>query len=273
MKSPGRRNLDTLIDLHLGTFKDVLDYEKFNLISISFHSTAIEGSTITAQEANVLLDKGISPVAKPIHDQNMLLDHHEALQYTLSLANSNKPLTVSDIHQIASIVMRRTGAVIRTARGDYDTSKGEFRLSTVRAGNRYFESYDKVPSMVGNLIERVNTVYNAATDRHQVLDLAFDLHYQMVMIHPFGDGNGRVSRLLQNYILRKAGLPIFPIDQKRRLHYINALEETAHTKSPDCFRSFMRIEMADFLSTELNSISSGPQQINTTQALKRGIKK
>jgi Fic family protein len=59
---------------------EVIDHEKFNLISIVHHSTKIEGSTLTEIETQVLLDEGLTPKGKPMNDTLMVTDHFAAGQ-------------------------------------------------------------------------------------------------------------------------------------------------------------------------------------------------
>ena len=56
------------------------------------------------------------------------------------------------------------------------------------------------------------------------LELAFKFHQQFEKIHPFADGNGRVGRMLLNYILIKAGYYPIIIRKTHRNHYLKALQ-------------------------------------------------
>ena len=58
---------------------DILDHEKFNHISTVHHSTVLEGSTLSAVEAQVLIDKGLTPKGKPLIHSLMVTDHFTAL--------------------------------------------------------------------------------------------------------------------------------------------------------------------------------------------------
>ena len=62
---------------------DVIDHEKYHLISIVHHSTKIEGSTLTEVETQVLLNEGLTPKGKPVQDTFMVTDHYAALQFVL----------------------------------------------------------------------------------------------------------------------------------------------------------------------------------------------
>lgn len=85
-------DLSKLIDRYnsLG-IADVVDHEKFNLISIVHHSTKIEGSTLTELETRVLLEDGLTPNNKALTDTLMATDHYAALKFTIHQAKEKRP--------------------------------------------------------------------------------------------------------------------------------------------------------------------------------------
>ncbi len=247
------KEIETLIPVFNETFRDIIDFDKFNNISITFHSTAIEGSTLTLPEAEILIDKGLSPKGKPFVHQQMVLDHYNALTETLKLAKAKAPITLELIQRIAALVMEKTGSVINTPLGNIDSSKGELRLNNVRAGSHYFVNYDKVSPMLLNLVTKLNESLNNVKSTPDILTLAFTAHFDLVSIHPFADGNGRTSRLLMNFIQHYHGLPVSLVFYEDRNAYIDALTNSREQKSLESFISFMSDQYVKYLTKEIEN--------------------
>ena len=187
-----------------------IDYNKFYLYSIITHSTAIEGSTVTEIENQMLFDHGISAGGHTLIEQYMNLDLKVAYERCMELAKSGTDITVEVLKELSSIVMKRTGQLYRTALGDFDSSKGDLRLLNVTAGfgGRSYMSYDKVPAKLQEFCQWLNKE-RKKVGRKTALDkymLSFDAHYELVTIHPWADGNGRMARLLMNMIQFEFGL-------------------------------------------------------------------
>ena len=87
-----------------------IDYGKFYLYSIITHSTAIEGSTVTEVEAQLLFDEGITAKGKPMVEQLMNLDLKNAYEYGIEWIKRHEDITVDSLIVLASKVMARTGS-------------------------------------------------------------------------------------------------------------------------------------------------------------------
>lgn len=178
---------------------EAIDYEKFSMISIVYHSTKIEGCSLTENDTKVLLENGVTSKGKPLTDHIMVKDHYAAFMFLKEIAKQKQKISIDLIQQVAGLVMKHTGGVVNTMSGTYDTSLGDFRKAQVYVDRKYFPDFSKVEALLITLIDHVNQRLDNVSD-NEILKLSADLHYNLVNIHPFGDGNGRTSRLMMNYI-------------------------------------------------------------------------
>ena len=63
-------------------------------------------------------------------------------------------------------------------------------------------------------------------DKLNPIELAALVHLKFVSIHPFGDGNGRISRLMMNFVLHKHNYPMLDIPYTKRNSYYTSLERS-----------------------------------------------
>ena len=115
-------------------FQDQIDYNKFYLYSIVTHSTAIEGSTMTEIDNQLLFEEGLSAKGKSIIEQNMNLDLKAAYERSMELAKAHTPISVGVLKHLSALVMRRTGGEVNGFGGSFDSSRGDLRLVNVTAG-------------------------------------------------------------------------------------------------------------------------------------------
>lgn len=240
---------------------EVINYDKLNLYAITHHSTFIEGSTLTEIETRLLLDEGLTPKGKPLEHSLMTKYHHNALLFILEQAKDKAAIDVDFVKAINGRVLKSTGAYYKTILGEVDSSKGEFRLSNVSAGTRYFVNYSKVPSLTKKLCQELNEQLFAATTIEEQLYLAFDAHFDLVSIHPFYDGNGRTSRLLMNYIQAYFNLPLALVFKEDKADYFEALEKTRNEESLTWFRQFMLGQYKRYLTDEIRKF----KDLNNTE--------
>ena len=114
--------------------QDQIDHKKFYLYSIITHSTAIEGSTVTEIENQLLFDEGITAKGKPLVEQLMNLDLKQAYEQSMIWASEHHSFSIQMLKNLSAILMRNTGSHYSTLMGDFDSSKGDLRLVGVTAG-------------------------------------------------------------------------------------------------------------------------------------------
>ena len=210
--------------------EDQVDYQKFYLYSIVTNSTAIEGSTVTEIENQLLFDEGIAAKGRSLTEQMMNVDLKDAYLYAFRLASENPIYTPQLLQQLSALVMRRTGSEYSTIAGQFDSSKGEFRLCNVSAGisSRSYLAYNKVPRAVDDFCEWLNKeIANAdKTDIAACYRLSFEAHFRLVTIHPWVDGNERTTRLVMNMIQRQLGLVPSIVRKEDKGEYIQSLVDS-----------------------------------------------
>lgn len=239
-----------------------IDYDKFYLYSLITHSTAIEGSTITELENQIMFDHGVSLKGKSIEEQSMNLDLKVAYEYALSLSASHTPITINTLMALSALVMKNTGKEYHTVLGTFSSARGELRLLNVTAGvgGRSYMNYNKVPAKLAEFCERLNSFRQTASKStiDELYQWTFDVHYELVTIHPWADGNGRMARLVMNMLQFEFGLIPTKILREDKEEYIKALVATREEDALSIFRGFMLSMMErnllDEIATYLESV-------------------
>lgn len=179
-------------------------------VRLTYHSTAIEGNTLTQSETQVLLEYGLTVQGKPLKHHLESEDHAFAFDYIEQLAAGNEPIHEWEIREIHALVCSRSE---REIAGRYRT----INVMAAGSGHRYPDAL-----LVPELMTDFDGWLNTPTDLHPV-DFAAEAHYRFVTIHPFTDGNGRTARLLMNLLLIRAGYPMAIVRVEDRLQYIEAI--------------------------------------------------
>ena len=240
-------NKDILIKL-LNQHKELgiseqIDYDKFYLYSIITHSTAIEGSTVTEVEAQLLFDEGITSSKRTMMEQMMNLDLKAAYDYGIKWIRDHEDITVDRLVYLASKVMARTGSEYKSLGGDFSAARGELRKLNVTAGagGKSYMHYQKVPMKLQAFCQELNKRRKAidVNDVAAVYDLSFWAHFELVTIHPWADGNGRTCRLLMNLLQMEYGVLPTKVLKEDKAEYIQALIDTREEEDINIFLNTM----------------------------------
>lgn len=243
--------------LHL---EKVIDYEKFNLYTITSHSTVIEGSTLTDIETRLLLDENLTPKGRPLEHSLMTKDHHKALLFVLDLAKRKSPISTILLQQINAMVMGSTGSIYNTPLGQVDATKGDIRKMNVFVGSRYFPNYDKVPKLIDEFCFKLNEMMaGQGLNKSKSLEISFWAHFNFVSIHPFTDGNGRTARLLMNRVQEYFMLPLSIVFKEDKADYFEALEQSRNKEEMSYFYEFMFRQYHKYLSLKIEKFNSRSQ--------------
>lgn len=252
--------MKTALEELVGRYRELgidrqLDYDKFYLYSIITHSTAIEGSTITELENQIMFDNGIALKGKSLVEQNMNLDLKAAYERVLEYARNHADITIDRLKELSALTMKNTGSEYHTALGYFSSADGDIRLLNVTAGvgGRSYMAYNKVPQKLKEFCDTLNASRRMAESMsmQQLYEMSFDAHYDLVTIHPWADGNGRMARLLMNWLQFEYGLIPSRIFSDDKEEYIKALVATREDRDLSIFRSFMTETMIAHLSHDI----------------------
>ena len=194
-----------------------LDYDKFYLYSIITHSTAIEGSTITEIENQVLFDNGIS-YSKPISEQFMNLDLKKAYEQSFDFARKHEKITVGFLCSLSGTLMKNIDSSYNTVAGSFSSAKGELRLLNVSAGQKVPDRLQEFCGWLNEELEKTDS-----DDIENAYKLSFESHFKLASIHPWADGNGRMDRLLMNMVKYEKNLVPSIVKKERRAEYIKVI--------------------------------------------------
>jgi len=233
---------------------DQIDYDKLYLYSIITHSTAMEGSTVSETENKLLFEEGIS-ANKPIVEQMMNLDLKKAYDEGLKLSMSHRDYSVELLCSLSALVMKNTGSDYNTILGSFSSSNGDLRLINVSAGRggKSYMAWQKVPVRLEEFCTWLNKgrAVIDPEDINKIYKLSFLAHYNLVYIHPWADGNGRMARLVMNMIQNEFGTIPSIVKKEHRAEYIDSLALSQEAKDPIKFIDFMMNEHIENLKENI----------------------
>ena len=255
---------------------DQIDFDKFYLYSIITHSTAIEGSTVTEVEAQLLFDEGITSSKRTMLEQQMNLDLKVAYDYGREWIKQHEPITIDWLILLASKVMARTGSEYHSIGDDFSAAKGELRKLNVTAGTggKSYLAYQKVPARLAAFCEELNQRRKAIdpTDVAAIYDLSFWAHFELVTIHPWADGNGRTCRLLMNLLQWEFDVLPTKVLKEDKAEYIQALIDTRESEDLNVFLDCMARHHCQHLQNDIDQfVRSTSEEVVDKSTLKQEL--
>jgi len=210
-------------------------YMKNFLVKFTYNTNAIEGNTLSLKETGLILREGITPKGKKIKEIQEVRNMEKCFEY---MQNYKCDITLRFVLELHRILMT-----------DIDNEiAGKLRGVNVNIGDSAF-----VPPSFKILRDEMNGViqWYKRNKRLDPLLLSALVHLRFVTIHPFEDGNGRISRLLMNFVLARNKYPMLNIMYSDREEYYDVLEDCQISGTKKRFVEFIKkeyfIEYGDYL--------------------------
>lgn len=187
--------------------RSLWETEKKRLVEFIYNTNAIEGNTLTLKDtANVLEGK------KP---------KKELKKKDVQEAKNMKTCVDFLFGHKGDITLELILKLHRMEVGQIEHDAGRFRTYNVRVGDYICPDASKVPELMNEFMDW----YEEVGGKLHPLELAALVHLKFVRIHPFGDGNGRMARLLMNFVMLKEKYPLINIFNDEKIVYYLVLKK------------------------------------------------
>lgn len=200
----------------------------------NFHSNSIEGNTLTLTETKQLLYYGLTAKGKPLNDHKEMEGHAKVLKKMEEMVHQDLRLTESLIKEFHEMILMPN--YDNSKEQDVEINPGHWKeqpnyLLTPTGEKLEFLAPEIVPEAMNELINWTNNhLEQNDLNRHSKkkynlhpLQVACGFHKRFIDIHPFGDGNGRMARILMNLILMQQGYMPAIVYLEQRQDYYSAL--------------------------------------------------
>ena len=203
-------------------------------IDFNYNNNHMEGNTLTYGQTEVLLLFGkVIGEAKVSDVQEMTASNVCLRMVTEASAAENAPMTQNFIRTLHKTLLREDYIIYRNLPGGQTTSyvihAGRYKTRPnsviTRYGDRFeYASPEETPALMTDLVDGYNKA--ELSGKYSPIELAALFHYRFIRVHPFEDGNGRMARLMTNYILSRHGYPMIVVRSRKKDEYLEALHKT-----------------------------------------------
>lgn len=206
-------------------------------VDFNYNSNHMEGNTLTYGQTEILLLFGKVIGEADVKDVQDMAASNVALKMMheeTTLADT--PLTQNFIRTLHRTLLREDYTVYRNLPGGMQTSyivhAGQYKTRPnsviTRYGDRFdYASPEETPALMADLVDWYNQTEQEG--KMSPVELAALFHYRYIRIHPFEDGNGRIARLLVNFILARHGYPMIVVRSRLKSEYLEALHRADQT--------------------------------------------
>ena len=201
-------------------------------VEYNYNSNHIEGNTLTYGQTELLLLFGKVSGEADMKDYEEMKAGNVGLKMITEVVKEKQPLTETFIRQLHHTLLREDYTVYTTLPGGIQSSyvvhAGRYKTRPnsviTRYGERFeYASPEETPALMHDLVQWYNDAESSGN--YTAVELASLFHYRYIRIHPFEDGNGRIARLMVNYILSRHGWPMIVVRSRNKHSYLEALHQ------------------------------------------------
>lgn len=183
-------------------------------------------------------DEGITAKGRSLQEQMMNLDLKAAYERSMEMAHAHVDFSVGMLKDLSALVMKNTGGIYHTM------------------GGSSYMNYKKVPLKLEEFCRNLNAQRKLLLDTDDIVaqyKTSFMAHFQLVTMHPWVDGNGRMSRLVMNHLQYEFGIIPSKVLKENKAEYIQSLIDAREAESLDPFYIFMFDEHIRNLRKEIEA--------------------
>lgn len=198
-------------------------------IEYTYNSNSLEGNTLSLKETELVVNEGQTISGKSMREHLEAINHQEAISFIKNKVESNTIFTTKELVSIHAIILR----------GILPKEAGHYRAVSITIKDRSFIACE--PASIPRELEALFNWYEMNKNLIHPIILASKMKQRMLTIHPFINGNGKVSRLIMNFVLLQHGYLIANIkaENESRNGYFQSLKESISKENNDAFTLFL----------------------------------
>lgn len=208
-------------------------------VELTYTSNAIEGNILSLRETAEVIEHGVTVGGKSLRDHLEAVDHYDALLWMRDLAATTSPVDETVVCELHRRIVARSQPALA---GIYSQNPRRIAGSPVIFPN---------PAKIPQLMEEFSAWLNLAP---RDPPSAFEAHFRLTAIHPFGDGNGRTARLLMNLLLIRGGYPPLAVRPEDRITYLDSLERASLSGDAAPYQILLHQRLDATLGEYLNAL-------------------
>ncbi|TDE05487.1 Fic family protein [Flavobacterium hiemivividum] len=214
-------------------------------IEYTYNTNSLEGNTLSLNETELVVNEGQTISGKSMREHLEAINHQEAIAFIKNKVESNTIFTEKELLSIHAIILR----------GILPKEAGHYRAVSITIKDRSFTPCE--PASIPRELEALFNWYEMNKNLIHPIILAATIKQRILTIHPFINGNGKVSRLIMNFVLLQHGYLIANIkaENESRNRYFQSLKESISKENNDAFTLYLAQIEKESLENNIRTIS------------------